>query len=154
MPSGDLLDGCRRSSWKLALAMESWHVLALTWRVHKALSTGHHRALPNHKVCSHFIQRNYMKLAYLDKSKRRFRFLLESPKVLGIVRRFVVLSPRARSRHIVLTSDYTHEPSIDAFHFLVGGFEHDFYFPRYWGQSSQLTNIFQRVSNHQPDLSI
>ena len=34
--------------------------------------------------------------------------------------------------------------------FLVGGLEHQFYFPIYWEQSSQLTNIFQRGSNHQP----
>ena len=27
-----------------------------------------------------------------------------------------------------------------------------FYFPKYWEQSSQLTNIFQRGSNHQPDI--
>ena len=33
---------------------------------------------------------------------------------------------------------------------LVGGLEHQFYFPIYWEESSQLTNIFQRGSNHQP----
>ena len=33
---------------------------------------------------------------------------------------------------------------------LVGGLEHFFYFPIYWESSSQLTNIFQRGSNHQP----
>ena len=32
---------------------------------------------------------------------------------------------------------------------LVGGLEH-FYFPIYWEWSSQLTNTFQRGSNHQP----
>ena len=37
------------------------------------------------------------------------------------------------------------------FHKLVGGLEHQFYFPIYWEYSSQLANIFQRGSNHQPD---
>ena len=36
---------------------------------------------------------------------------------------------------------------------LVGGLEH-FLFPIYWEQSSQLTNIFQRGSNHQPVMLI
>ena len=36
--------------------------------------------------------------------------------------------------------------------YLVGGLEHDFYFPIYWEQSSKLTNIFQGVRDHQPDI--
>ena len=35
---------------------------------------------------------------------------------------------------------------------LVGGLVAIFYFPIYWESSSQLTNIFQRGSNHQPVL--
>ena len=41
--------------------------------------------------------------------------------------------------------------------YLVGGLVAIFYFPIYWEESSQLTNIFQRGSNHQPvmiDLSV
>ena len=34
---------------------------------------------------------------------------------------------------------------------LVGGLEHESYFPLYWEYSSQLTNIFQRGSIHQPE---
>ena len=37
------------------------------------------------------------------------------------------------------------------FWILVGGLEHDFYVSIYWEWSSQLTNIFQRSWNHQPD---
>ena len=36
--------------------------------------------------------------------------------------------------------------------YLVGGLEHACYFSIYWQESSQLTNIFQRCWNHQPDM--
>ena len=35
---------------------------------------------------------------------------------------------------------------------LAGSLEHEFYFSIYWEESSQLTNIFQRGWNHQPDM--
>ena len=38
--------------------------------------------------------------------------------------------------------------------YLVGGFEHVFICPLSWEESSQLTNIFQRGWNHQPDINI
>ena len=44
---------------------------------------------------------------------------------------------------------------INIYIYLVGGLEHDFFWLSiYWDSSSQLTNIFQRGWNHQPDIYI
>ena len=37
-------------------------------------------------------------------------------------------------------------------HTISGGSEHDHFFSIYWEKSSQLTNIFERGLNHQPDM--
>ena len=47
-------------------------------------------------------------------------------------------------------NDYRWLMMIDDWQWLVGGLEH-FYFSIYWEEYSQLSNIFKRVWNHQPD---
>ena len=55
--------------------------------VHKDLSTGHHRAPPNPMV---FISSDETTISGQTQMPKLFCFLLEFPKVLGFVRRFVI----------------------------------------------------------------
>ena len=112
VPASDLLDGCGRSSWKLALAMASWHHLASTMstRIYPQGITGHPQ-IP-------WFSFPPMKLPYLGKPKcQSFSVFcsnfLRSLALWGDL----LFNPGGLDRDIM--SNYIDEPCIDTLNFSI-----------------------------------